>query len=412
MRSLFVPLLLCLPLITEACTAFKVTRDGRTIVGNNEDAWSVNAQVRFEQGREGGYGAIYFGHYGGLPFRPMVDQLGMNEAGLVFDGLGVQTKEAAPIPGRKQLPFTELMPLVMRNCATVREAADLLRTYDLSWLTHAMLFLVDRNGDHLIVEADTMILGRDPSFALGNWRMSTCTDPDAIPIPRLQKGRALLAAGADTTLERGVEVLHSMIACRKKMGEGTLFSTLFDTEKGNVDLWFYHDFGTKVTFNLKEELTKGDRVIPMVSLFTPSSEYAALQRYITPFHQRWLFWTLVALVGMAVLAGLVCAVLFAVRVVRRLLGREARPLLPLVWLGLACVVFTVITGFLLTTEGVYYFGLGNVDPLLAWLPLLLVVLLALLGWSSRHVPQWRLAVGAVVFLPFLTLLGYWSLLWP
>lgn len=72
----------------------------------------------------------------------------------------------------------------------------------------------------------------------------------------------------------------------------------------------------------------------------------------------------------------------------------------------------MIIGFLLTTEGVYYFGLGNVDPFLAWLPLVLITLLALLAWSSRHVPRWRLAVGAVVFLPFLALLGYGQMLWP
>ena len=92
MRILILPLLLRgiaiafgvgVPLISGACTAFKVTHDGRTLVGNNEDAWSINAQVRFEQGKDGGYGAIYFGHYNGLPYRPMVDQLGMNEAGLV-----------------------------------------------------------------------------------------------------------------------------------------------------------------------------------------------------------------------------------------------------------------------------------------------------------------------------------------
>lgn len=412
MRILILPLLLSLPLISGACTAFKLTHDGRTLVGNNEDAWSINAQVRFEQGKDGGYGAIYFGHFNGLPYRPMVDQMGMNEAGLVFDGLSVQTKDVEPISGRKQLPFQEHMPMVMRSCATVHEAAVLLRTYDLSWLMHAMLFLVDRNGDHLIVEADTMIFGNDPSFALGNWRMSTCTDPEAIPIPRLQKGRALLAAGADTTLERGEEVLHSMIACRKMMGEGTLFSTLFDTEAGSVDLWFYHDFSTKVTFNLQEELAKGDRVVAMVPLFTPSIEYGALLAYSTPFNHRWLFWALAALAGLMVLTGLVCAVLFVVRAVRHLLSKPTGPLLPALWLGLACAVLTVLTGILLTQQGVYYFGFGDVAAIAAWLPLLLIALLALLAWSSRHVPRWKLAVGAVAFLPFLALLGYWGTLWP
>ena len=418
MRIPFLPLflllllLLLLPLNAQACTSFKVTRDGRTIVGNNEDAWSINAQVRFEQGKDGAFGAIYFGHFNGSPMRSMTDQIGMNEAGLVFDGLVVQPVAPRVRKGKRFIPFDDLMPMVMRTCATVHEAAAVFRTCDLGWLTHAMLFLVDRNGDHLIVEADTMIIGSDPAFALGNWRMSTCTDPDAIPMPRLQKGRALLAAGADTTLERGAEVLHRMVACRKKMGEGTLFSTLFDTRNGDVDLWFYHDFGEKVRFKLKDELAKGDRVIPMASLFTPSGEYEALQRYITPFHQRWLWWTLVVLVGAAILVGLVCAVLFTVRGVRRLFRNPIGRLMPMWWLGMTCFVFVLITGFLLLKEGVYYFGLGDVEPFAAWLPVVLVVLLSLLVWTSRHAPRWRLAIGALVALPYLALLGYWDLLWP
>ena len=78
-----------LPFSAFACTAFKTTHGGRTLVGLNEDAWSINANVRFEQGRDGAYGGIYFAHYNGHPLREMSDQMGMNEAGLVFDGLVV-----------------------------------------------------------------------------------------------------------------------------------------------------------------------------------------------------------------------------------------------------------------------------------------------------------------------------------
>ncbi len=419
------PLLpLLLPLNLPACTGFKVTHDGRTLVGNNEDAWSINAQVRFEQGRNGGYGAIYFAHFNGLPFRPMVDQLGMNEAGLVFDGFGVEDRYAAPVPGRKQVPFTELMPLVLRTCATVHEAAALLRTCDMSWLTHAMLFIVDSNGDHLIVEADTLMLGNDPSFAVGNWRMSTCPDPDAIPIPRLQKGRALLAAGADNSLVRGAEVLHSMVACRKRMGEGTLFSTLFDTKEGNVDLWFYHDFSQKVTFNLGDELAKGDRVIPMASLFAPTAEYAALEAYITPFHQRWLFWSLVGVLLLAAIVALVSMGALMYRAIARIRGRSITGAATWSLVLVFTSALVVIIPFLLLKEGVYYFGLGDatdpIHPVLKFLPLLLSLLLGLVGWrwvrcwkaqGSSVLVRWGSAFGTIALTGMVGLFLYWGMLW-
>jgi len=42
-------------------------------VGNNEDAWSINARIRFENGRLGEYGAVYLCHYNGSPMREMID---------------------------------------------------------------------------------------------------------------------------------------------------------------------------------------------------------------------------------------------------------------------------------------------------------------------------------------------------
>ncbi|MCB0768276.1 MAG: hypothetical protein KDB95_13790, partial [Flavobacteriales bacterium] len=64
-RSVVLCASLLIPAMMSACTAFVVNRGGHTFIGNNEDAWSINAQVRFEQGREGGYGGVYFGHYNG-----------------------------------------------------------------------------------------------------------------------------------------------------------------------------------------------------------------------------------------------------------------------------------------------------------------------------------------------------------
>ena len=404
-----------LPLSALACTTFVITQDGRTLVGCNEDAWSINAQVRFEQGRNGDYGAIYFGHFNGSPLREMTDQMGMNEAGLVFDGLAIQAQSTTTAPGLNRLHFDELMPLVMRTCATVHEAAALLRTYDQSWLTRSMLFLADRNGDYLIVESDTMILGKDHSYAVGNWRMSTCADPDAIPIPRLQAGRTLLADGIDASIEQGTAVLESMKACRSKLGEGTLFSTLFDLERGQAHLFFYHDFREHITFDLKAELAKGDRTIEMASLFGERPEYDALVTYVTPFHQRWLFWGLLGLAAFAGLLGLASAATLIRRSIARLRGRAYKPWLPALLAGFICSVVLVLVPVLLWNEGVFYFGLGDVAGWLRFIPLLLILLLVtrwLMERKSHGTGRQSLIAVTALGLPFVALLAYWGMLWP
>lgn len=408
-------LIALLPLSACACTTFKVTQAGRTLIGCNEDAWSTNAQVRFEQGRDGHYGAIYFGHFNGSPLRAMVDQMGMNEMGLVFDGLGIQPRQVPPVPGLRQLTFDALMPLVLRTCKDVREAAALLRTYDRSLIPHAMIFLADRQGGYLIVENDTLIEGHDPWFAVGNWRMSTCTDPSAIPIPRLQAGRALLAEGIDGSVASATRVLERMKACRKKLGNGTLFSAIFDPELGQAHLFFYHVFSERVTFDLKRDLARGDRTIDMASLFGPRPEYAALRAYRTPFHQRWLFWGLLGLAAAAASIGLVSALTLLRRMWRRMRGLAAGPWMAPVVAGAICAVIMVLVPVLLLNEGVYYFGLADAMAALACVPLLLLALLLAYGVLARRYATfdrrtWMLLSALCV--PLLAGLAYWGMVWP
>jgi hypothetical protein len=412
MRTLlFVPLLF-LHAATFACTVFKTTHEGRTFIGCNEDAWSINAQVRFVQGRSGEYGAIYFDHFNGHPLRQQGPQLGMNEAGLVFDGLTIQPQQASPVPGRKQVRFDDLMPMLMRTCATVHEAATRLHTFDFSWLTRSMLFFADRNGDYLIVENDTMILGHDPSYAVGNWRMGTCSDPATIPIPRLQAGRELLLSGNGASFEEAEKVLSTMTVCRPKLGEGTLFSVLFDPQEAQAHLYFYHDLSERVSFDLKEELAKGDRTVDMASLFGPRPEYDRLKSYLTPFHQRWLWWALFGVAVLGLLLGTVSLAQLIGRSVARLRGRSSGSLFTPLVSGLANTTLIAVIGVLLMQEGVYYFGLGSTHTALVWLPWLLMVLVAVLVVLRIGEGNTRRALAghALLYLPMLVLLGYWGMI--
>lgn len=405
-------LAILLPAWSEACTAFTTTHNGRTYIGCNEDSWSINANVRFEQGRDGGYGTLYFANYNGHPTRAMSDQLGMNEAGLVFDILIV---EYGPVKRRTDMPAVETSDAIhhiMRTCATVQEVEAYLRSVNTGPAV-GQLFFCDAQGAYLVLEPDTLFTGSDPWFALGNWRMSTCSDPGTIPIARLQAGRQLLMNGSGTSLEGAENVLSTMTACRRKMGEGTLYSVLFDPTEKKAHLFFYHDFSEHVTFDMTQELAKGDRTVDMASLFGPRPEYERLKRYITPFHQRWLFWALLALVGLAVIIGTINLVQLAARGMARLRGRSSGSLALPVLSGLACVALVGLIGVLLMQEGVFYFGLGFVHPALSWLPLVLIVLVGVLvvlryRESNPRRAHWG---NALLYLPVIGLLGYWGMVW-
>ncbi len=404
--------LLIVPMASTACTVFTTTHNGRTFIGNNEDAWSINANVRFEQGRNGGYGAVYFAHYNGHPTRAMSDQLGMNEAGLVFDGLVVGPGPVKRRTGMPAVETTDAIRHIMRTCATVQEVEAYLRTVNTGPVV-GMLFFCDAKGGYLVLEPDTLFTGNDPWYTLSNWRMSTCSDPTTIPIPRLQNGRQLLMNGTGATLQEAEHVLSIMAVCRPKLGEGTLFSVLFDPGENQAHLYFYHDFSERVTFDLTEELTKGDRSVEMASLFGSRPEYDRLKDYLTPFHQRWLFWALFGVAVLALIMGTVNLVQLIARGLVRLRGRNSGPLITPVLSGLACTTLIGLIGVLLMQEGVYYFGLGYVHPALSWMPLVLIVLVgALVALRYHESTAHRSLLGnALLYLPVIGALGYWGMLW-
>lgn len=393
------------------CTSFITSQAGRTFVGNNEDSWCVEGRIRFVPGEAGRLGAVYFSSWRGHPYLPWADQLGMNEAGLVFDGLTIQPKDVAPSPGKPALEFGALTNQMLEQCRDVAEAVDFLRKHDLILLHKSMIFLADAQGRYAVVQNDTILLGDAPYFAVGNWRLDGGTDHDAIPIPRLQQGRELLKAGTGPTVEGAWSVLERMQSCRKFLGNGTFFSTLFEPDSGKVHVAFYHDYSQRITFDLHEELSKGPHTLDLPSLFPPNEAYQALQAYRTPFHQRWLFWALVALVGIAVLLGAVHLILFVARSVAQLRGRPHGPVhLPFVG-GLTNVMLVLLLGLLLVQEPVFYFGLGDVHPALVALPWLLLAGL-LFHWLRGAQEHVALRIPHQLSLVVtLVLVTYWGMWW-
>lgn len=408
------PLLLLSSFSASACTAFILHEGGRTFVGNNEDSWCVHGRVRFVRGEAGRLGAVYFSSWRGHPYMPWINQLGMNEAGLVFDGLTVQPKDVAPAPDKPALEFSELTNRVLEQCRDVPEAVAFLRKHDLILLHKSMIFLADAQGRYAVVQNDTILTGDEPHFAVGNWRLDGGTDHDAIPIPRLQQGRELLHAGVAPTVDGAWSVLEGMKSCRKFLENGTFFSTLFEPDSGRVHLAFYHDYDHRITFDLREELLKGAYTMDLPSLFPPNKAFQALQAYRTPFHEQWLFHAMLIWGGAAVVWGFILGVWVLVNGVRRWRRLPKRASWPLVLAGLGLVALVGLVGVLLTLEQVFYFGLGDVRPALAALPwfLLVVAVLLFLQVRRHRGDRWPLLPALVLLLPMLVGCAYWGFFLP
>ena len=240
--------------IANSCSMFKITMYGKTMVGNNEDAWRLNSKIWFETGKINNYGAAYVGHDDLFP------QGGMNEAGLAFDGFAVYPRNLKSVIGKKKIDDpAEFMKMILQTCSTVEEVNEFVNRYDRSAFNQSMLLFVDKTGKYLVVEVDTTLLGNNEKYVLSNFCPSITQNPDDVKIARYQRGRKFLENKSDTSLRFCVAMMDTMHECRNKIGDGTTYTSIYDLNEGLINLFFYHDYAHSVQFNIKEELAKNDQ---------------------------------------------------------------------------------------------------------------------------------------------------------
>ncbi len=251
------------------CTMVKITKNGRTIAGNNEDQSNPNTKIWFESGKKGRYGVVYVG------FDNLYPQGGMNEAGLVFDGFTQSYKEVKNIIGKKKISALDLEKKIMQECSTAEEVKNLISQYNISFWSSAVLRFVDKTGKCLYVDGDNLTVSQEEYFVQTNVRpyeKKKCW--------RLEKASRML----EKNVEAGISYCKSIMDTTHQETEwgGTLYSTVYDLDKGIVYLYYFYDYENAIKFELKEELKKGDRVLNIPGLF-PGNTYG--RKYTTEYNK-------------------------------------------------------------------------------------------------------------------------------
>ena len=250
-----IPLLIALsiPFTGSCCSMCKVTINGRTYVGSNEDSWRTNSRIWFEKGLQNGLGSVYVG-FGDLP------QGGMNEAGLVFDGLTTLPKQIKNDPTKKEISSPkDFLKEIMQTCKSVDDVKRFASQYNRQkFYNNGVLVFVDRTGKYLVMESDTLIIGSDDKYLIANFCPSNTSEEEKLTWDRYRRGRMFLDNHkADTSSNFCFALTDTMHECRERIGDGTMYSFIADLDKGDFTVCFYHDFKHPITFNLKQELVKG-----------------------------------------------------------------------------------------------------------------------------------------------------------
>jgi hypothetical protein len=238
--TLFLASLISLATISDplcACTIFKATKDGFTLVGNNEDWNDPDTKVWFLMPEEGVYGRVYFGFKNGWA------QGGMNDQGLFFDWVAGFESDYKEDPKKKNFKGS-LSELILEKAATVEEALAVYSVYNERAFTKARIFLADRTGASAVV-----------GFSKGK-----------MMIDRREKGFQVLGAGYKTAASAlkdsdavSVETFCDLLkSTMQHFKYPTQYSNVYDLQKRVVYLCNFRHNKAVLKFSLDEELKKGN----------------------------------------------------------------------------------------------------------------------------------------------------------
>ena len=403
-----------------ACSMYKITYAGKTMVGCNEDAWRLTPHIWFENGtKPGNYGAAFTGSRfdGANGYAP---QSGMNEFGLSFSRLASYTppKTTSVSESRKSISNpTAYLKDIMHSCKTVEEVKAYISRYDYSYFIEDVFIYIDKSGKYLIVEPYSLTIGNEPNYVLSNFCPSITDKTKAYKLDRYRKGVEFLKYKTDTSLAFCTALSDTMHVCRGKIGDGTLLTSIWDLNNGTINLYFYHQYKNVVKFNLKEELKKGDHKIEIQTLFPHNSEFEKLANYKTPKNN-------IVILMFLILSGLLFVFSSIYYLITYFVTRKEKRY---AYLRLALFPFGLILFYymyvLCRYIYIFYFPSPYIDPknifisITSYIPfLLLLLIIPFIRINIRIIKEkiwgsfskWLFTFNNIIYLILLVLFAYWG----
>ncbi len=252
------------PKLSYACSMYKLTKNGKTIVGNNEDYISPNSQFWFEKGNSETFGVMYMGLLDNFA------QGAINEKGLVFDGFWEPYLAVKNTEGKREIPIQEALKKVMQTMESVEEVQSYLSTVNLTSLQNGQLVFVDASGTYLIIEGDEMHTGDEAEKTFSNFYYSQIQSLDDVGLPYFKKGQQFIE---HTKQGQTVDYCSEAMSNFAQFGIApTQYTTIYDLEKLTIRVHLFQDFSNYVELDLKNELKKGNHSTMIAALFPENAK--------------------------------------------------------------------------------------------------------------------------------------------
>ena len=406
----------------EACSMYKITVDGKTMVGCNHDAWSTTPKIWFENAKQlNKYGAAFTGSRE-VSVNRTTPQSGMNAVGLAFSRLtSYYPTQNNPFSNRLKISNeADYLTEILHQCGNVQEVKNHIEQYDHSFFINDVFIYVDSLGNYLIVEPYNLIEGNNSNYVLANFCPSITDNEQARKLDRYRKGEDFLRTNQTIASLNFCRTLSdTMSVCRSRNGDGTLLTSIFDTKDKIVSLYFYHSFDTVVQFNLPHELSKGDHIVSVPELFPINANFERLVNYKTPSN------TIEIRILLVLLAGLLAFFSFSLGIAQIWRKKPASiSFKSTIMISLLNLILIAYIAVLITNQSIFYFNVpykhynstfisaSSYTPFLLLLSFLPILVYTVNRLKSNQIMFWMKAILVSNNLAYFILLlgfGYWGL---
>jgi hypothetical protein len=399
---------------------YKITVDGKTMVGCNHDAWLTTPKIWFENAKqENEYGTVFTGSREVAPSQT-TPQSGMNTEGLVFSRLtSFYPEQKNPFSKRLKISNeADYLSEILHRCSTVQEVKKYIEQYDHSFFLNDVFIYIDSLGNYLIVEPYQLIKGNDPNYVLANFCPSITENQQARKQERYRNGEDFLKTHkAIASMEFCTSLSDTMSVCRNRNGDGTLITSIFDTKEQKASIYFYHNFDTVIQYSLADELEKGDHAFYLYEIFPKNTEFERLVSFKTPSNTIELRITLVLLTG---ILALISFALF-LTLFRKNNSLSNKSVLAILVLNATLMTYM---GILITNKSIFYFDVpykhyssnlvsaSSYTPFLLLLSFILMIIFTRNRLKSDKTKLWiktTLVINCLVYFVLILGFAYWGL---
>jgi hypothetical protein len=264
-------LLMCAFDCSYGCTTLFMTHEGGVHAGFNLDYSNFYPKMWVIPASQGRYGRFCFG----FDENYRIAEGGLNEKGL-FIAVNALNEDAGwkanpDLPDWEEWPGwfeTGVPDGILAKCATVEEALRVFKGYNLFTLNRVKFLIADRSGASAVVEwsrEGLVFVERTHAYQISTNFVASNYEAGRYPCGRYAVAELILATDSG---KGPVDMLRSALsAAHLEFQTPTVYSTICDLGRGDILVYYFHNYEEAVKLNLFEELKKGDARYAVESLF-------------------------------------------------------------------------------------------------------------------------------------------------